>query len=141
MSKPNYFLVGTMYDAKYEQLGEWVKKSIWKLGWERKEDEQAYLNMKKIWDDFNTGDILFAKNMVVRKGYSGVKVKGIAKVISKESDGHTINVEWLTILDKTDYVEFKVPSSVTISRLKGERGLEIFEEIMRLNSKKIGDRK
>lgn len=136
MSNQNYFLVGTMYDAKYEQLGEWVKQSIWKLGWEGKEDEQAYLNMKKIWDDFETGDILIAKNMIVRKGYSGIKVKGIAKVISKESDGHTINVEWLEILKENSYIDFHIPATVTIRRLSEKVGIDIVEKVISITKDK-----
>lgn len=133
MSNRNYFLVGTKYDGKDEKLGGWVEKGIWKLGWEGQEEEQAYLNMKKIWDDIESGDILIAKNKIIRSGYSGIKVKGIAKVISKRNDDHTVNVEWLTVLDESDYLEFKIPSPATISRLEEELGLKIVGGVMITN--------
>ena len=62
MDGKNFFLVGTMYGGEDEQLGKWVHEKIWRLGWNNREKEQAYLNMKKIWDDFELGDILIAKS-------------------------------------------------------------------------------
>lgn len=136
MDGKNFFLVGTMYGGEDEQLGKWVHEKIWRLGWNNREKEQAYLNMKKIWDDFELGDILIAKSKVIRPGYSGIKVKGVAKVISKKSDNHTVNVEWLTVLDKSDYVEFKVPSPTTISRLSEKLGVDIVEKVLLINKDK-----
>lgn len=130
---PQYFLVGTMYSMKEEHLPEWIAQNIWQLGWIGEEDDKNYKLMKKIWDDVEVGDYLIAKNRDIKKGYSGIRVKAIAKVVGKKDDGHTIEVEWLKIFTKKDYLRYQIAAPKTMMRLEKTLGKQIVTDALEFN--------
>lgn len=133
MQNSAYFLVGTMYGGKIEQLDKWIAQNVWKLGWIGEEDNKNYQKMKKIWDDIEVGDYLIVKNMDLKKGYSGIKVKAIAKVVGKEDDGHTINVKWLKVFQKGNYPSYQISASKTMRQIDEKIGSKIVSNALENN--------
>lgn len=100
---------------------------------DRREDNKNYQKMKKIWDDIEVGDYLIVKNMDLKKGYSGIKVKAIAKVVGKEDDGHTINVKWLKVFQKGNYPSYQISASKTMRQIDEKIGSKIVSNALENN--------